>query len=233
MTGRRTETGPQNNNPHRASGQEDARSQGCLNTNHPWLAVPTTTPPLPALRRVSQIAQGSTRRSLAPRNATGPGYTELMTDKPAPTEVENLSVSDCLALLRGVSLGRLAVWDQDHPDIFPINYAVDHGTIVFRTGQGSKLTALLGAFPVAMEADSVDANTGIVWSVVIKGTAALLTSTDEVLDTFALNLFPWHAGPKENFIRITPTAVSGRRFRVTNPARWWTAQSAAIQSATE
>ncbi|RZK94040.1 MAG: hypothetical protein EOP30_09080 [Rhodococcus sp. (in: high G+C Gram-positive bacteria)] len=27
---------------------------------------------------------------------------------------------------------------SDHPDIFPLNYAVDHGTIVFRSGRGTK-----------------------------------------------------------------------------------------------
>lgn len=156
-----------------------------------------------------------------------------MTNKPAPTEVEHLSVSDCLALLRGVSVGRLAVWNMDHPDIFPINYAIDHGTIVFRTGEGTKLAALRGDFPVAMEADGVDADTGIAWSVVAKGAAALLTSTDDVLDTFALKLFPWHAGPKDNFVRITPTSVTGRRFKVAHPASWWTAQANATQSSTE
>ncbi|MET1064447.1 MAG: pyridoxamine 5'-phosphate oxidase family protein, partial [Arthrobacter sp.] len=47
--------------------------------------------------------------------------------------VENLDNHESWRLLRGVSVGRLAVWVDDHPDIFPINYKVDHGTLVFRT----------------------------------------------------------------------------------------------------
>jgi hypothetical protein len=38
-------------------------------------------------------------------------------------------------LLRSAEVGRLAVSVADHPDIFPINYLVDHGTIVFWTGE--------------------------------------------------------------------------------------------------
>ena len=56
-------------------------------------------------------------------------------------EVENLDNHECWRLLRGVSVGRLAVWVDDHPDIFPINYKVDHGTLVFRTADGTKLQA--------------------------------------------------------------------------------------------
>ena len=49
------------------------------------------------------------------------------------SNVAELSESACWALLRTTSVGRLAVWVEDHPDIFPINFAVDHGTVVFRS----------------------------------------------------------------------------------------------------
>jgi len=57
--------------------------------------------------------------------------------------VEQLSESECWALLRTTSVGRLAVWVDDHPDIFPLNYAVDHGTVVFRSSAGTKVSAAL------------------------------------------------------------------------------------------
>lgn len=122
-------------------------------------------------------------------------------------------------------MGRLAVWHIDHPEIFPINFTVDHGTLVFRTGEGTKLTSVLGQHPVALEADGVDATTGIAWSVVVKGKGELFSTTDELLDSFSLMLFPWHSGPKDTFIRISPTEITGRRFKVTQPATWWTAQA--------
>jgi nitroimidazol reductase NimA-like FMN-containing flavoprotein (pyridoxamine 5'-phosphate oxidase superfamily) len=156
-----------------------------------------------------------------------------MTQKSAAARTEDLPVHECWSLLRGISVGRLAVWDKDHPDIFPINYTVDHGTLVFRTGVGTKLTAVLGENPVAVEADGVDPDTGMAWSVVVKGSAELLASTEDLLDSFSLRLFPWHSGPKDNFVRITPTSVTGRRFRVTQPAEWWTAQANAPRSSPE
>jgi len=118
-------------------------------------------------------------------------------------------------------VGRLAVWAANHPDIFPINYKVDHGTLVFRTGEGTKLHAALGDAPVALEADGVDQDTGIAWSVVVKGGAVGVTLTQEVLDTVGLLLFPWQAGRKDAFVRIVPTSITGRRFKVTSPLTWW------------
>lgn len=140
---------------------------------------------------------------------------------PSTPDVEVLDSQQCWDLLRKVSVGRLAVWAEDHPDIFPLNYAVDHGTVVFRTGDGTKLDLALGTAPVALEADGVDANAGVAWSVVVKGNAETIRATEEVLDTVGLLLFPWHAGRKDHFVRIVPTTVTGRRFTVTPPATWW------------
>jgi len=147
--------------------------------------------------------------------------------------VDELPESACWALLRTTSVGRLAVWVDDHPDIFPLNYTVDHGTLVFRTGEGTKLGGSLGESPVALEADGVDAVSGMAWSVVVKGKAAALKSTDEILDSASLFLFPWQAGQKDHFVRITPDSVTGRRFKVTPPLTWWTQLSGAVKSAPE
>ena len=156
-----------------------------------------------------------------------------MMDKPANAPVEELNAHQCWALLRGVSVGRLAVWVADHPDIFPINYAVDHGTLVFRTGLGTKLEATLGETPVAFEADGTDPGSGVAWSVVAKGSAVPIDSTEDVLDSFSIMLFPWQSGHKDTFIRIEPTSITGRKFTVADPAQWWTAQAAAPHTAPE
>ncbi|MEE2522615.1 pyridoxamine 5'-phosphate oxidase family protein [Pseudarthrobacter sp. J75] len=137
-------------------------------------------------------------------------------------QTELLPSNECWNFLRQVSVGRLAVWRGDAPDIFPINYTVDHGTIVFRTGAGAKLQAALGDFPVAMEADGVNQDNGLAWSVVVRGAAQLLSSTDDILSTFSLPLFPWEPGTKDHFVRIVPTSISGRRFIVAPPSIWWT-----------
>src|SRR5512141_2829859 len=114
--------------------------------------------------------------------APGPARLGAMTTEPnpgasapkdhQPPAVEHLENHECWRLLRSVTVGRLAVWVDDHPDIFPINYKVDHGSLVFRTGDGTKLQAATGDTPVALEADGVDADSGIAWRVVTKGQAA-------------------------------------------------------------
>lgn len=148
-------------------------------------------------------------------------------------EVENLENHECWALLRTVSVGRLAVLAEGRPDIFPINFTVDGGTVVFRTGQGTKLAAATGGDYVAVEADGVDATTGLAWSVVVKGTAAAVSGTEQILDTAALYLFPWQSGKKDVFVRVSPDSITGRRFKVTAPMTWWTQLSGAVKTAQE
>jgi uncharacterized protein len=154
------------------------------------------------------------------------------TDEPS-SPVQNLEHHECWAMLRTVSVGRLAVLVDGRPDIFPINYAVDGGTLVFRTGEGTKLSGASGDAAVALEADGVDSATGLAWSVVVKGTGRVVTGTDEVLDTSQLYLFPWQAGRKDAFVRITPDSVTGRRLKVTEPMTWWTQLSGSVKTAPE
>jgi uncharacterized protein len=149
------------------------------------------------------------------------------------TDVHNLEHHECWDLLRTVSVGRLAVLVDGHPDIFPINYTVDGGTIVFRTGQGTKLAAATGESHVALEADGVDPVSGLAWSVVLKGPAKVITGTEGVLETAALYLFPWQGGRKDTFIRVSPDTLTGRRFKVTAPMTWWTQLSGVAKASPE
>ena len=124
-----------------------------------------------------------------------------------------LSTSQSWALARDSVVGRLAVVTGDHPDIFPVNHVVDHGTVVFRTAEGTKLSAAIGR-PVAFEVDGYDVETASAWSVVIKGRAHEIQALDEVIDALRLPVFPWHRAPKPRYVRIEPEDVSGMRFHV-------------------
>jgi uncharacterized protein len=146
--------------------------------------------------------------------------------------VEELPEDTCWALLRATSVGRLAVWVDDHPDIFPINYSVDHGTVVFRSRTGTKVSAALSDSPVALEADGYDAENAAAWSVVIRGKAEEIRGQD-LIDTTDLPLFPWQAGDKGRFIRIVPTSASGRRFPVADPSVWSTPLSGVKRASME
>ena len=122
-----------------------------------------------------------------------------------------LTEAESWALAREAVVGRLAVIVDNRPEIFPVNYLVDHGSVVFRTAAGTKLAAVLGA-PVAFEVDGYDASTGDAWSVVIKGTGKELLDLFQVLDALDLPLDTWHAAPSPRFVRIKPDTVTGRRF---------------------
>jgi uncharacterized protein len=128
-------------------------------------------------------------------------------------DIEILSPDDCWALLRASVVGRLAVTVGGSPDIFPVNPVVDHGTIVFRTGAGTKLAGAKG-HDVAFEVDGYDAETARAWSVVVKGRAYEIWEVEETLRALRLPLYPWQPGRKPRFVRIEPESVTGRRFVV-------------------
>lgn len=128
--------------------------------------------------------------------------------------MEELSAAECWRLLRTHEVGRLAVSITDHPDIFPVNYVVDGDGVVFRTGPGTKLAASVLGRGVAFEIDGYDPIAGDAWSVVLKGHARQIEHMIEYFEADNLPLFPWHASPKPDIVRIEPAEVTGRRFHV-------------------
>lgn len=142
-------------------------------------------------------------------------------DSTGQNHVLRLDVSQSWALLRQAEVGRLAVVVDNEPDIFPINFIVDHGSIVFRTSEGTKLAAAAGR-SVAFEVDGFDSVSGEAWSVVVKGRARLIEQMHELIDSFDLPVFPWHAGPKPRFVRIDPApdGLTGLRFRKVDASTW-------------
>ncbi|MEO6713826.1 MAG: pyridoxamine 5'-phosphate oxidase family protein [Mycobacteriales bacterium] len=132
--------------------------------------------------------------------------------------VTDLDVHECWALIRSAEVGRLAVVIGNQPEIFPINFVVDHGSVVFRTAAGTKLAALSDSERVAFEVDGYAPRDRQAWSVVVKGRANKIRALHELFDAHTLPLFPWHAAPKQHFVRIVPDTLTGRRFAVVDPA---------------
>src|SRR4051794_41761423 len=80
-------------------------------------------------------------------------------------EVEVLSESACLSLLRSVDVGRLAIAINNVPDIFPINFVMDGETVVFRTAEGTKLAGALLGVAVGVGVGGYDGGAGGAWGV--------------------------------------------------------------------
>ncbi|MHA7303149.1 pyridoxamine 5'-phosphate oxidase family protein [Pseudarthrobacter sp. MDT1-22] len=136
-------------------------------------------------------------------------------------ETEVLDIHDCWKYLRSASVCRVAVTTAGGPEIFPVNYVPDYGTVVFRTGPGTKLDAVLAESPVALEADGLNSYGTIAWSVIIKGTAKVVGTQEDFREAADAGLSPWEAGSKDHLVRVTPTEVSGRRFVINPPSGWW------------
>jgi nitroimidazol reductase NimA-like FMN-containing flavoprotein (pyridoxamine 5'-phosphate oxidase superfamily) len=136
-------------------------------------------------------------------------------------QTEILTVHDCWKYLRSASVCRVALIRNGQPEIFPVNYVPDNGTVVFRTGSGTKLDAVLAGGSIALEADGLNTYGTIAWSVVVKGTAAVVDSQEDFQEAADAGLSPWETGSKDHLVRVTPAEVSGRRFVINPPARWW------------
>ena len=148
------------------------------------------------------------------------GMLGTMNSSDEAAETEALSLQECRKYLRSSSIGRLAVVSSTGPEIFPVNYLPDDETLIFRTGPGTKMDVLLAGGPVALEIDGLNSYGTIAWSVVVKGLPETVPINDQILSADQ-KLFPWEPGVKENLMRITPTEVSGRRFFISSPRRWW------------
>lgn len=139
-------------------------------------------------------------------------------------EPEILKVNECWRYLKSSSVGRLALNGSPGPEIFPVNYLPEDGTLIFRTGPGTKMDALLGGNLVALEADGLNTYGTIAWSIVVKGRPEVIPEDDPGREQAEQQLSPWAPGPKDHVFRITPTEITGRRFVVSDSKRWWPAQ---------
>lgn len=128
------------------------------------------------------------------------------------TGLEVLGRDECLRLLEGQVIGRVAVADGGQPEIFPVNYVLDHEEIIFRTAPGTKFDAAVRNRPVAFEIDAADATYHAGWSVVVAGHAREITDPDRLTEVEALPLRPWAEGEKSHFVAIRTERVTGRRI---------------------
>jgi uncharacterized protein len=128
--------------------------------------------------------------------------------------VTELTLEECWQMLRDEEFGRLAYRLVDEVHITPINYAVDGGTLLFRTAEGNKLLAVAMGSEVAFEIDRYGEESAR--SVVVRGSARLLPE-DEAHRADNLPLRPWVPTLKYNVVEIQPIVVSGRAFELSRP----------------
>lgn len=132
------------------------------------------------------------------------------------TGVEVIERRDCLSLLASEQLGRLAILDGGDPLILPVNYAFIEESVVFRTGDGSKLDASRGG-SACFEIDGVDADTRSGWSVVVRGHLHEIDAHDQPhLDRYSGQVDPWISEPG-HLVELQPWSITGRRVLGADP----------------
>jgi uncharacterized protein len=125
---------------------------------------------------------------------------------------QELTRAECFELLATEQLGRVAVIDDRGPVMFPVHFVIDRHTVVFRTGTGTKLSAASLGRRVSFEVDRADPATRTGWSVLVRGEAVEVTDRAELARLRALPLEMWGPGPRGHYVRILPSALTGRRI---------------------
>ncbi len=135
--------------------------------------------------------------------------------------LEELTLEQCWALLRGTSLGRIAFSADEMLAVLPVNYrVVDAGGVrpgrwlALRTRPGNVIER--ASMMVAFEIDGFDASYRQGWSVLVRGT---LHHVDPDAASFRerFDSDPWLAAERDAWLVIEPFAVTGRRLHPGDP----------------
>ena len=139
---------------------------------------------------------------------------------------KELAESTCLLHLESdTTIGRLAVVTNGLPEIFPVNFAVDGRSIVFRTTVGTKLHELTLYSTVVFEADQWEEKAG--WSVIVHGQARVFDDDEEIARAGELLKIPWQTDVEAEFVRINVDQITGRATNFGTerwdgePPAWW------------
>lgn len=135
---------------------------------------------------------------------------------PAPRPVlARLTEAECWERVDARGVGRIALPGEPEPRVFPVNYTVDRGSVVYRTHERGAAAAPPGT-AVSFEVDRIDDHRRSGWSVLITGTAERIEDRETLQRLMRdLAVQPWAGGPRTLWIRVRPTAVTGRRITST------------------
>ncbi len=121
-----------------------------------------------------------------------------------------LSPEECLDLLTTKNVGRVVYSDAQGPLALPVNYVVQDRTVLFRTAEGALARHLRESATCGFEIDQFDHLLESGWSVLVRGSAALVRHPSTAGDVAWP--VPWVGGIRPLLIRITPRELTGRRL---------------------
>jgi len=152
--------------------------------------------------------------SASSRDARGaqPGEEPTAARSAGQHALQTLTPAECFDRLEPGGVGRVGFAAADGIMMLPVNFAVTRKTIVFRTAPDT-LLAVYADGRVSFQADHLDEALRVGWSVLVHGHAHRVTDEREVKRLEErTHLEPWAAGPRDVYVRIVPTRISGRRL---------------------
>jgi len=158
------------------------------------------------------VAMGVTRSDLEGVGMNlPPGQRSAARD----ASLHDLTEAESRALIAPGGIGRfLFVQAGRGPVAFPVNFKMDGTDVVFRIGSDSETIEGVHQQPVSFDVDHLDEALGEGWSVLVTGTASIITDDDDLKRAQALDIEPWAGGNRNIYVRLSPTRTTGRRIRV-------------------
>ena len=140
----------------------------------------------------------------------------MNTDSRAQTDrgdrrYEELSEAECMELLAGAAIGRIAFSAYSVATIRPVNFVVDGHAVVFRTASGAKFSPALRRASACFEADHFDPVEGTGWSVIITGPTGVIHDRARINRIDGV-LSSWMPGDLGNLMFVDIEQVTGRRI---------------------
>ena len=123
-----------------------------------------------------------------------------------------MTPEECWELLSGLHVGHIAFTAGNLPKLHPVNFWVRDRTIVFRTAWAISLQ-LKHRAPVVFGVTDAEPTRMVGSSVVIEGRLDEITDRVELDALNELGLASWAPGRRDHWMRIVPTAVSGRTIK--------------------
>ena len=125
-----------------------------------------------------------------------------MTDANQVSYFSRLDADECWALLGEAEVGRVAWAGSDGVIIVPVNFRLMGHTIVFHTVQGTALSTLVEPTQIAFQADDIDRESAIGWSVVARGTTGPIDAS--------VPSGSWLEGAQPIGVGVTVASIDGR-----------------------
>ncbi len=129
------------------------------------------------------------------------------------TVLKDLTKEECASLVAPGGIGRVVFCTPRGPVALPVNYQMLDGDIIFRTSEGSILSAHNHDAEVSFEVDRIDDALTEGWSVLMTCFRKHITSPEELAQIQAVDVTPWAGGTRDEFVRLVPVITTGRRIR--------------------